>query len=141
MKLSREEIAKALADWNQAWAAYDIEGVMSLFHDDVLFSNWTGGQARGKQALHEAWAPWFENHGGFRFTEKETFIDEESQKVLFRWILDWPSNEKGYEGKPEKREGVDIIHLKDGKIIQKLTYSKTTLEIEGNRVGLTPDGG
>jgi hypothetical protein len=30
--------------------------------------------------------------------------------------------------------------FKDGKIIEKLTYSKTTLEIEGKRIALTPDG-
>jgi hypothetical protein len=30
------------------------------------------------------------------------------------------------------------MHFKDGKIIRKLTYSKTTLEIDGQRVRLLP---
>ena len=46
--------------------------------------------------------------------------------------------EKGYEGKPEKRRGVDVIHFKDGKIIEKLTYCKTRIEINGQRHNLTP---
>jgi ketosteroid isomerase-like protein len=136
MVLSREEIKEALSQWNDAWDTHDLNGVMELFHDEVLFENWTGGKVKGKEALRQAWAPWFENHGGFRFTEEETFIDEAEQKALFRWQLQWPSFEKGYEGRPETRRGIDVLHFRDGKIIQKLTYSKTTIEIDGKRVQL-----
>ena len=136
MTLSREEIKKALAQWNSAWDNHDLDGVMKLFHEEIFFENWTGGRAVGREALRKAWAPWFANHGGFRFCEEDTFIDEKEQKVLYRWELSWPSSEKGYEGKPEKRRGLDVIHFQDGKIIQKLTYVKTTLEIDGQRVPL-----
>jgi len=63
----------------------------------------------------------------------------EQQKVLYRWQLEWPSIEKGFEGKPEKRRGVDVMHFKDGKLIKKLTYSKTTLEIDAQRVRLSAE--
>jgi ketosteroid isomerase-like protein len=112
---------------------------MELFHEDIFFENWTGGKAQGKEALRQAWASWFAHHGGFRFTEEETFIDVEQQKVLYRWQLEWLSIEKGCEGRPEKRRGVDVMHFKDGKIIRKLTYSKTTLEIDAQRVRLLPE--
>jgi ketosteroid isomerase-like protein len=135
--LSKKEIEQSLSEWNRAWSNYDLEGVMELFHDDILFENWTGGKAQGKQALRQAWTDWFANHGGFRFTEEETFIDEARQKALYRWQLDWPSLEKGHEGQREIRRGVDVIHFKDGKIIRKLTYSKTTLLIDGKRIRLS----
>ena len=136
--LSREEMVQALEEWNAAWNNHDLDGVMQLFHDDILFENWTGGQARGKEALRKAWEPWFANHGGFRFVEEEAFIDVDQQKVLFRWQLEWPSSEKGFEGRPESRRGVDVLHFHDGKIIKKLTYSKTTLQIDGENVRLSP---
>ncbi|HUL31131.1 MAG TPA: nuclear transport factor 2 family protein [Thermodesulfobacteriota bacterium] len=136
MALTREEIKNALKEWNLAWDNYDLEGVLKLMDEDVLFENWTGGKARGKEALRKVWAPWFANHGGFRFIEEETFIDEKEQKVLFRWQLAWPSPERGFEGKPEKRKGIDVLHFQDGKIIRKLTYSKTTVEIDGERFPL-----
>ena len=136
MVLSREELKKTLTRWNRAWDNHDLNGVMELFHDEILFENWTGGKAKGKEALRQAWTSWFKNHGGFRFTEEETFIDETAQKVLYRWQLDWPSFEKGYEGRPEMRRGVDVLHFRNGKIIQKLTYSKTTVEIDRQRVRL-----
>ncbi len=136
MSFSRQEIEDALREWNLAWDKHNLDGVMQLFHDEVVFENWTGGKASGKKALRKAWAPWFANHGGFRFIEEETFIDEKEQKALYRWLLEWPSFEKGYEGKPEKRRGIDVLHFQDGKIIKKLTYSKTTIDIGGERLQL-----
>jgi len=137
--LSRKEIIESLTRWNQAWDQHDLNGVMELFHEDILFENWTGAKVQGKQALHAAWKPWFEDHRGFRFTGEDIFIDEIEQKVLYQWYLDWPSKEKGYEGRPERRRGLDVIHFQDGKIIRKSTYSKTTLEIEGKRMSLHLD--
>ena len=135
--LSREEIERCLRNWHLAWLNYDLEGVMELFHDEILFENLTGGKAEGKEALRKAWTAWFANPNGFRFTEEETFIDEVQQKALYRWQLDWPSFEKGYEGRPEIRRGVDVLHFKDGKIIRKLTYSKTTLLIDEEKIHLS----
>jgi len=140
MELSKEEISKAMIQWELAWNDHDLTGVMELFHEDVFFEHWHGAIVQGQEALHQAWAPWFENHGGFRFTTEDLFVDEAKQKVLYRWQLDWPSLEKGYEGRPERRRGVDVVHFRDGKIIQKLTYSKTTVEIDGARVRLSPKG-
>ncbi|MFH1756541.1 MAG: nuclear transport factor 2 family protein [Pseudomonadota bacterium] len=134
--LSKEEIKAVLKKWSQAWDKHDLNGVMDLFHEDVLFENWTGGRARGQKALRQSWEPWFKNHGGFRFRAEDLFIDEAEQKVLYQWQLDWPSNEKGFEGKPERRRGLDVIHFRGGKIIGKFTYSKTTVEIDGKRVKL-----
>jgi hypothetical protein len=134
--LSREEIKALLDEWYLAWNHHDLDRVMDLFHDEILFVNFTGGSAKGKENLREAWSAWFSNHGGFRFIEEETFIDETEQKALYRWRLEWPSFEKGFEGKPEIRYGVDVFHFKEGKIINKLTYSKTTIEIDGERYRL-----
>jgi len=135
--LTRKEFLEVLAPWYEAWNAHDLDKVMDIFHEDIVFENWTGGMAKGKSALRKAWEPWFKNHGGFQFTAEDTFIDEEAQKVLFQWFLDWPSGEKGHVGKPERRRGVDVMHFKDGKIITKNTFSKTTVEIDGVKVRLT----
>lgn len=135
--LPRNEIQRLLEEWNRAWDRHDLDGVLALFHEEAVFENWTGGKVEGKKALREAWEPWFRNHGGFRFVGEDLFVDEADQKVLYQWRLEWPSPEKGYEGKPEKRRGVDVIHFRAGKIHRKFTYAKTTLEIDGKRVKLS----
>lgn len=138
MKLTRKEIEIFWNKWNAAWDNHDLDSIMEFFHDDIYFNNWTGGYVKGKKNLRYAWHDWLLNHGNFKFIQEELFIDEHEQKLLYRWKLEWPSIEKGYEGKPEKRRGVDVVHFKDGKIIKKFTYSKTTLEISDERVKLTP---
>ena len=134
--LTRDEMSSAFARWGAAWNEHDLDGVMDLFDDEIYFENWTGASVRGKEKLRAAWAPWFANHGDFKFTTEETFIDEVEQKMLFRWQLDSPSFEKGQGDKHEARRGLDILHFRDGKIVQKLTYSKTTVELDGERVRL-----
>lgn len=136
MKLSKQEIKEAMAKNSLAWDNHDLEGVLELYHDDVYFENWTGGYTRSKDALREAWASWFSG-ADFRFNRDDSFVDEDEQKITVTWELEWPSTERGHEGKPEKRRGVDVIHFKDGKVIKKLTYSKTTVEIGGKRVKLS----
>jgi ketosteroid isomerase-like protein len=136
VNLSEKAIRKILTDWFRAWDDHDLNGVMVLFHDDVFFENWTGGRARGREALRKAWSPWFEDHGNFKFIEEDIFIDVAAQKALYRWTLEWPSRERGFEGGRERRRGVDVLHFRNGKIIKKLTYCKTVIEIEGTRVSL-----
>ena len=137
--LSKEEMSATLSEWLRAWNQHDLDRVMDLFHDEVIFENWTGAKVKGKRALCRAWTPWFANHGGSRFIEKETLIDEAAQSALLRWRLEWPSTARGYEGKLERREGVDVLHFCDGKIIQKLTFSKTVVEIDASAVQLAVD--
>ena len=134
--LARDEMLEVLSLWYEAWNAHDLEAVMGLFHDDVVFENWTGGRTEGKAALCAAWGGWFADHGNFRFEEEETFVDEAAQKALYRWTLQWPCREPGREEEREVRRGVDVLHFEDGKILRKLTYSKTMLEVGGKRVRL-----
>ena len=137
--LSGDQIRNILTEWNNAWNAHDLDRVMDLFHEDIVFENWTGSRLQGNTILKNAWEPWFSNHGGFCFSTEDIFVDEKEQKVLFQWALEWPSTEKGYKGKLEKRRGVDVIHFRDSKISHKFTYCKTTLDIEDKLVKLTAE--
>jgi hypothetical protein len=137
--LSREDIKAALIKWKHSWNSHDLDGVMDLFHEDILFENWDGRTFLGKKALRKAWQSWFDKDTGFTFLEEDTFIDELNQKVLFQWTLEWSSIETGYRGCLEKRRGLDVLHFKDHKIFRKYTYSKTMLQIEGKAVKLVPN--
>jgi hypothetical protein len=137
MNLGKSEMQNHITMWLQAWNNHNLDGVMDLIHDDVVFENWTGVVIRGKKFLYRSWFPWFLHHGNFIFTLEDIFVDELEQKALFSWRLEWPSLEKIYKGKPESRRGVDVLHFLDGKIHQKYSYSKTTILIENSPVVLS----
>ena len=130
MNLSRAEILQQFNTWLIAWNEHDLDRVMEFIHEDIIFENWDDSIISGKIPLKRSWSTWFRNHGNFKFIFEDILIDEAEQKMTFTWKLQWPSLEKNYFGKQEKRRGVDILYLKEGKIYKKNTYSKTTLEID-----------
>jgi hypothetical protein len=136
MNISKNEILDLFTEWLKAWDNYNLEGVLELLHEDIVFENWTGATIIGKNALRKTWTPWFCNHANFKFIKEDVFIDEQEQKMLFRWKMEWPSIEKGLEGKHEVRKGVDVLHFKDAKIHKKYTYSKTTILVDKKPITL-----
>lgn len=136
MKLSKTEIRHQFDVWLIAWNAHDLNGVMDFMHDDIIFNSWSGTIISGKTALIKSWERWFSDHQNFKFILEDIIIDEMEQKMAFSWELNWPSFEKKYLGKLEKRKGVDILLLKEGKIYKKNTYSKTTLQIDSLKIEL-----
>jgi ketosteroid isomerase-like protein len=132
MTLTKPDMVFRIKAWLQAWDDHDLDGVMEVMHEDVVFENWTGQVIKGKQALRRAWIPWFLKHGNFKFVAEDIFVDESEQKALFRWQLEWPSIEPAHVGKQEVRRGVDVLHFQNGQIFEKLTYSKTLILIDDN---------
>lgn len=136
MKLSNNEAIRELREWLIAWNEHDLNKVMSFMHENIVFENFTGVVIVGKDNLQKAWTPWFINHGNFRFIEEDLFFDVDEQKMLLKWRLEWLSTEKLFKGKPEIRRGVDVMHFEDQKVIQKHSYSKTTIQIEETMITL-----
>jgi hypothetical protein len=135
--LDREETIAALSAGTTPGTTMTSTGSWSFLHDEVEFENWTGaGAGRERRPFVRPGRRGLANHGGFRFTTEDLFVDEKAGKVLFRWTLDWPSGEKDRGGSPSGRRGVDVMRFRDGRIVEKYTYSKTTLEIGGKRVKL-----
>jgi ketosteroid isomerase-like protein len=131
--LKRDEIARTIEEWLSAWGRHDLDEVIALFSEDAVFETWTGMRIEGRENIRKAWAEWFEA-GGFRFISEDVVIDEDSQTVAFPWIYEGPA--KCFEGKMEKRRGIDLIRFEDGLITEKITYSKTSLEVEGRKITL-----
>jgi len=133
--LTRDELAAAIERWLEAWGRYDLEGVTGLFAEDGVFETWTGLRIEGRDNIRKAWKEWFES-GGFRFVAEMLVVDEGSQSVAFSWLYEGPA--KCFDGRTEKRRGIDLIRFRDGSIAEKITYTKTSLEVEGRRITLTP---
>lgn len=130
MKLRKTEAFKKFNLWLTAWNIHDLDGVMELMHQDIVFENWDGRIVKGKEMLKKAWMPWFFRHDDFKFIQEDIFFDEQEQKMVFQWWLKWLPAGNNSEGQNEIRKGVDILHFKDGKIFRKVTYSITPLRAE-----------
>ena len=132
--MTRDEIARTMDGWLEAWDRHDLDEVVALFSEEAVFETWTGLRIVGRENIRKAWKEWFEA-GGFRFVSEDIVIDEDSQTVVFPWVYKGPA--KCFEGKNEKRRGIDLIRFEGGLITEKITYTKTSLEVEGKRITLT----
>jgi ketosteroid isomerase-like protein len=93
---------------------------MGFFADDVVYDEFNGKQSRGKTAVRAAFAPQFAGaFGKIRFAAEDLFVDPVSGKGLIRWLC---TIER--EGRVRGWRGLDILHVVDGKISEKLTYAK-----------------
>lgn len=132
--MTYEKVSEKFGRWMESWNSHNLDGVMEWMDEQVVFEHWTGSVVSGRELLRKAWTPWFSNHGGFCFTTEDFFFDETEQKLTFLWTLEWPSRQKGFEGLPEKRHGIDVMYLQDDKILRKISYSKTTVNINNKPV-------
>ncbi|MBS1620201.1 MAG: nuclear transport factor 2 family protein [Bacteroidetes bacterium] len=134
MKLTKTEAFYKFNLWLTAWNMHNLDGVMALMHEDIVFENWDGRIVKGREMLRKAWMPWFFRHDDFKFITEELFFDEQEQKMVFQWWLKWLPSENNLNRQTEIRKGVDILHFKEGRIFRKITYSITPLRSESSFV-------
>jgi uncharacterized protein (TIGR03086 family) len=112
----------ALARFNAAFAAHDVDAVMALMTEDCVFESTApapdGRRHEGAAAVRTVWEELFAGTADVSFTEEESFVCRDRATV--RWRHGWTEA----DGTPGHVRGVDVIRLRDGKVCEKLSYVK-----------------
>ena len=118
--VTHSELSDLVTRFTDAFNRDDLDAVMGFFADDVVYDEFDGKRSRGKAAVRDAFAPQFAGaFGKIRFATEDLFVDPVSGKGLIRWLC---TIER--EGRVRGWRGLDILHVVDGKITEKLTYAK-----------------
>ena len=118
--MTHEELSDLIVRFTDAFNRDDLDGVMSHFADAIVYDEFNGKQSRGKAAVRAAFAPQFAGaFGRIRFDTEDLFVDPRSGKALIRWLC---TIER--DGRKRGWRGLDILHVVDGRIAEKLTYAK-----------------
>ena len=115
-------VADALSAFSAAFGSGDVDAIMALMTDDVVFES-TGPAPDGvrRQGAEAVRAVWVELFGGTRdalFTEEESFVA--GDRGVLRWRFSW-TDEHGAGGNVR---GVDVLTFRDGLVAEKLSYVK-----------------
>ncbi len=78
--------------WLKAWNAHDLDAVLALFHDDVVFTSplamkivpESDGVLRGKPALRAYWSAALAQLADLRFELTSLFAEVDSMLIGFR---------------------------------------------------------
>ncbi len=132
----RAELERWVIDFTEAFNREDLDEVMSYFADDAIYDEFDGTRSVGKAAIRAALIPQFEGKfGRMRFHTEDMFLDVDGGKALIRWLCTLEEKERqgGYRG-------LDILHFRDGKLVEKHTYAKTKLPAIRKRQEMLADG-
>ena len=70
--------------------------------------------------MREGFLPQFRgDYGDIQFLTEDAFIDADTGRMLWRWLCQFE-----WKGTIRRWRGLDILHVRDGFIADKLTYAK-----------------
>jgi ketosteroid isomerase-like protein len=99
-----------------AWGHHDLDATMALVADDCLFDATgpapDGARHVGPDAIRAAWKSIFADPSS-RFEPEDTFAA--GDRVVQLWSYSW---DEGHV------RGVDVFRVRDGKVVEKLSYVK-----------------
>ena len=114
------ELHDLVIRFTDAFNRDDLDAVMGFLSDDAIYDEFNGTRSTGRAAIREAFVPQFRgDFGRIRFLTEDLFVDAAAGKALIRWVC---SLEK--DGKKLAWRGLDILHVRDGRITEKHTYAK-----------------
>ncbi len=119
--MDRAHLLDLTARFVEAFNSNDLDGVMAFFADDGVYDEFNGRRNVGKAAVRAALEPQFNGaFGEMKFLDEDMFVDPDAGKVMASWRCTL-----SIKGEPTSWRGLDLMHFKNDKLVQKLTYAKT----------------
>jgi ketosteroid isomerase-like protein len=114
---SRSDTLETIERFNEAFNRHDVDAVMALMTEDVVFENTSpapdGARYEGQAAVRAAWETLFAASPQARFATEETIAL--GDRCVVRWRYAWGDGHV---------RGVDVFRVRDGKVAEKLSYVK-----------------
>ena len=108
--------------FNDAFNRHDVDEVMRLMTDDVVFENTSpapdGERYEGQAAVRAFWERLFGDTPSAHFESEDIFTA--GDRATVRWRYTWT----GDDGTTGHVRGVDVLRVRDGKVAEKLSYVK-----------------
>jgi ketosteroid isomerase-like protein len=108
--------------FNDALNAADIETMTSLLSEDTVFENTDpapdGTRFTGRQNVCAFWDEFFRGSASASIEIEELFAS--ADRCTMRWTYRW----RDPQGNDGHIRGVDVYRLRDGLIVEKLSYVK-----------------
>ena len=113
-------LAELVTRFTEAFNRDDLDEVMSLLSEDAIYDEYDGRRHSGKAAIRAAFEPQFRgDYGRIRFRTEDLFVDAPAAKALIRWRCEIEKS-----GRTRFWRGLDIVHVRDGLVVEKHTYAK-----------------
>jgi steroid delta-isomerase-like uncharacterized protein len=115
-----------VARFNEVWNGHDLDGIIRMMTDDVVFEAsfgkepW-GTRVVGKPAVRAFLSDMFERIPDVRWDEIRHFASPELA------VVEWLTTGTPHGGTRYEVQGCDVLALRDGRIAAKRSYRKAAL--------------
>jgi steroid delta-isomerase-like uncharacterized protein len=122
-------LEQAIAGYNDAWNAHDLDAIMEMHASDMVFENHTAGESAQGEAVREHIASIFETWPDIRFESRRTYtrdglvVQEWTATATHANAMRRGDLEAAPTGKRVEWRGVDVIPFEDGLVKRKDVYS------------------
>ena len=117
MSSAGETTEAIIGRFNEAFNRHDVDAVMALMTEDVVFENTSpapdGERYEGQAAVRAFWEQFFSDSPNARFETEDIFTA--GDRCAVGWRYDWGGGHI---------RGVDLFRVRDGKVAEKLSYVK-----------------
>lgn len=120
--MSTTEETRATVDrFNEAFNSHDVDAVMALMTDDVVFDNTVppdGERYEGQDAVRGFWDRFFGANPNAWFDSEDVVTVDDRCVVQWLFTFDKANPDGGHV------RGVDVFRVRDGKVAEKFSYVK-----------------
>jgi steroid delta-isomerase-like uncharacterized protein len=124
-----EHLEQAIARYNDAWNAHDLDAIMAMHAPDMVFENHTAGERAEGEAARAHIGSIFETWPDIRFATRRLYVRE--GLVVQEWtatathVNEMRRGDLVAEptGKTISWDGLDVIPFEDGLVKRKDVYS------------------
>jgi steroid delta-isomerase-like uncharacterized protein len=126
---SPPELEKAIASYNEAWNAHDLDAIVAMHAPDMVFANHTAGESAEGEAVREHIGRIFETWPDIRFEGRRTYVRD--GLAVQEWTATATHANRMTRGdlvaEPTGRtitwDGLDVIPFEEGLVKRKDVYS------------------
>src|SRR5947209_5620633 len=124
-----EALEKAIARYNDAWNAHDLDAIMSMRAPDMVFENHTAGESAQGEEVREHIGAIFQSWPDIQFEGRRSYFRD--GLVVQEWTATATHDKRVTRGdivaeptgKRIEWKGLDVIPFEDGLIKRKTVYS------------------
>ena len=117
-----ESATRLVLEFNEAFNRHDVAGMMQLMSADCSFENTypapDGTVYSGKETVTQFWRDFFRESPQAHIDIEEIF--GLGERCVMRWRYSWVE----MDGKQGHARGVDIFRVREGSMLEKLSYVK-----------------
>jgi steroid delta-isomerase-like uncharacterized protein len=113
------DLAAFIDRYDQAWNDQDVDAIMSMHTDDMVFENHTRGVRVEGEAVRELLEATFADQPDMRFGGRRRYVGDGFV------VSEWTATATDAEGRKVEWDGIDVFPFRDGLIARKDVYSSS----------------